>query len=123
MSRKSLISPHAPSRSPRMIGRHSDKISQSLSNSEKQLRVAEKKRARRGAVRLEASSRGHIERAPDLDRLQQMLYQAGVHADDCQSQIISDGACTCGADDARIYADEELRCDPEAEVTHQGPDQ
>lgn len=69
MPSKSLKSPHAPSDVPRMVGRYSDKIRQSLQESEKQLRRAEEKRARRGAVRIEAAARGQIAASPALEDL------------------------------------------------------
>jgi hypothetical protein len=37
----------------------------------------------------------------DLQRLQDMLDEAALHAEDCESLIVHGVACTCGTDAAR----------------------
>lgn len=114
MPSKSLINPHAPSFAPRMVGRHSDKVSQPLSESEKQLCRAREKRARRGAVRLEAAERGQIERAPSC------------YMEDDEPAIgeLPDGPIVLRCEDYQRYTELGLQdIYAEAETSHQGPDQ
>jgi hypothetical protein len=37
----------------------------------------------------------------DFNRLQEMLDEANVHAEDCESLIVHGVACTCGVAEAR----------------------
>lgn len=115
---RAVYDPHASSGQPRVKGRHSDKISQSLEDSEKQLRLAREKRARRGAVRLEAADRGQIERAPSADVDVAAAYALGV------AECISDLTTHFDAYDL-LEAYDRGRNDAlaEAETSHQGPDQ
>jgi len=53
----------------RIKGRHSFKVNAPIEAQQKQLRAAEEKRSRKGAARIEASTRGQIAQSPSLSHL------------------------------------------------------